>query len=107
MNVAARKNPDPYLRQEDFGFTVDELRDEVARLAEARERGEDFDSAWHGAVAPLRLDEKIGSKGERRLRREWSAALRFARPAFKAAFYGEAAEQGEHAAAALEDMLAA
>ena len=78
-----------------------------ARLAAARERGEDFDSAWHGAVAPLRLDEKIGSKGERRLRREWSAALRFARPAFKAAFYGEAAEQGEHAAAALEDMLAA
>lgn len=34
--MAARKNPDPYLRQEDhFGFTLDELRDEVARLAGA------------------------------------------------------------------------
>ena len=27
--------PDPHLRQEDFGFTVDELRDEVDRLAGA------------------------------------------------------------------------
>ena len=35
MTVAARQNPDPYLRQEDFGFTVDELRVEVARLADA------------------------------------------------------------------------
>jgi len=99
--VATTDAPPPRLADLNVAALVRE------RLAEARERGEDFDSAWHGAVAPLRLDEKIGSKGERRLRREWSAALRFARPAFKAAFYGEAAEQGEHAAAALEDMLAA
>jgi len=35
VNALPRVNPDPYLRQEDFGFTVDELRDEVARLANA------------------------------------------------------------------------
>jgi len=35
VSVAARVNPDPHLRQEDFGFTVDELREEVARLAGA------------------------------------------------------------------------
>ncbi|MEJ7655667.1 MAG: hypothetical protein WKF33_01390 [Thermoleophilaceae bacterium] len=35
MNALPRVNPHPFLKQEHLGLTVDELRDEVARLAAA------------------------------------------------------------------------
>jgi hypothetical protein len=75
------------------------------RLAEARERGEGFDSAWHGALAALPLEAPDRERADQRREREcWLAALRWARPAFHRAYRREGAEGAEDAAVALAEV---
>ena len=76
-----------------------------AHLAEARERGEPFARAWHDAMDALALEapDTPEPSDQRRERECWLAALRWAAPRFRRAYYRRPPALEESAAAALEE----
>lgn len=76
-------------------------------LAAARLYEPDFDAAWRQALAAIR-PKRMQERG--RLREHWEetrTALRFARPAYRRAYYGEPPERQDMIAQALAHAMEA